>query len=154
MPGPGYAAAVFAAAPIEPDWSWTLLAACRGQATQLWFPERGESSRVPLSICARCPVRRPCLDYAVTHERVGVWGGTSERQRRVIRRRARACLTCDTDGTMRTVGHYDAEVSVRNLHANLAAWLERAHEGELVLIRRAGRPDAVLGPVERSTDDD
>lgn len=38
-------------------------------------------------VCEGCPVQQPCLDYAVEHGEFGVWGGMSERQRRIIRRK-------------------------------------------------------------------
>jgi WhiB family redox-sensing transcriptional regulator len=41
-------------------------------------------------ICADCPVKAPCLEYALAN-RIdhGVWGGTSERERRRILRKRR-----------------------------------------------------------------
>lgn len=67
--------------------AWMAEAACRGVDPGLFYPERGASTRVPKSICADCPVKVTCLDYAIEQgERTGVWGGTSERQRRTIRR--------------------------------------------------------------------
>ena len=73
-----------AAAPSS--WSWRGRAACRGADPDLFFPERGESADPARQICARCPVRQPCLAYAldtgITH---GVWGGLAERERRVLR---------------------------------------------------------------------
>ena len=43
-------------------------------------------------ICAECPVREPCLEYALTvREKHGVWGGRTERERRrLIRQRRRS----------------------------------------------------------------
>ena len=39
-------------------------------------------------VCARCPVRQPCLDYAISHGIThGVWGGLAERDRRALRNR-------------------------------------------------------------------
>jgi prevent-host-death family protein len=42
----------------------------------------------------------------------------------------------------------DDVVSVRRFRAGLADYLRRAHEGEVIVITRAGRLDAQLGPVE------
>jgi hypothetical protein len=54
----------------------------------VFFPGRGESAEPARRICARCPVREPCLDYAlgnaITH---GIWGGLAERDRRALRSR-------------------------------------------------------------------
>ena len=42
------------------------------------------------AICAQCPVRQACLEYALTNrERDGVWGGATERERRRIIRQRR-----------------------------------------------------------------
>lgn len=55
--------------------------------SRLFFPERGESISLAVQCCARCSVRRECLDYALrTNEKFGIWGGTSERERRRMRR--------------------------------------------------------------------
>jgi prevent-host-death family protein len=48
----------------------------------------------------------------------------------------------------------DTSVSVREFRANLARYLERANRGEMIVITRAGRVDAQLGPPEETTDDD
>jgi hypothetical protein len=54
-----------------------------------WFhPERGESTREAKAVCSGCTVRVECLTWALTNfEKHGIWGGTSERERRRIRRR-------------------------------------------------------------------
>lgn len=71
----------------RPDLEWHADAACRGVDPDLFFPERGESTREAKEICGICPVRRVCLEHALTHgERHGIWGGTSERERRSLRR--------------------------------------------------------------------
>ena len=46
---------------------WRELAACRGTDLNLFFPERGESAGPARRVCAACPVREPCLDYAITN---------------------------------------------------------------------------------------
>lgn len=49
----------------------------------LFFPEKGGSTADAKRICQPCPERTACLEYALDHdERFGVWGGTSERERR------------------------------------------------------------------------
>ena len=40
------------------------------------------------AICATCPVWEPCLEEALAERREGVWGGTTEDERRLMRRRA------------------------------------------------------------------
>ena len=54
----------------------------------MFFPGRGESAEPARQICARCPVRQPCLDYAISHGIThGIWGGLAERDRRALRTR-------------------------------------------------------------------
>ena len=68
--------------------SWRDRAACRGADPDLFFPERGESAESARRVCARCPVREPCLDYAVTNRIVhGVWGGLTGWERRALQSR-------------------------------------------------------------------
>jgi len=75
-------------APRDPDaLAFMNQGACNGTDPALFFPGRGESTTDAKAICARCPVRQECLDYALDHtERFGIWGGLSERERRRIRR--------------------------------------------------------------------
>jgi WhiB family redox-sensing transcriptional regulator len=69
----------------QPEWMQD--ANCRGVDPALFYPERGEMTRHAKAVCAQCPVRVECLDHALaTAERFGVWGGTSERERRRLRR--------------------------------------------------------------------
>lgn len=66
---------------------WMLQASCRGVNPDLFYPERGESTKEAKGVCAGCPVRLECLEYAIAHnERFGIWGGKSERERRAIRK--------------------------------------------------------------------
>lgn len=54
----------------------------------LWHPEQGQSDRADLArtICAACPVWTNCLGYALAaNETLGIWGGTTERQRRQLK---------------------------------------------------------------------
>lgn len=66
--------------------SWRQQAACRGLDPELFHPRRGESTAMARATCAACPVRTVCAEHAVSFgERHGIWGGTSERQRRRLR---------------------------------------------------------------------
>jgi WhiB family redox-sensing transcriptional regulator len=71
---------------------WMVDAACAHldltprELDRLFFPARGETADQARAICAGCPVRKSCLDYAVTtRQAFGIWGGTSEMERRAIR---------------------------------------------------------------------
>lgn len=85
------------------DKAWMAHAACArivdadgitltaAERTALFHPERGDMASVAAArvICAGCPVTGPCFEFAVVLgvSAVGVWGGTSERQRRARRAR-------------------------------------------------------------------
>jgi WhiB family redox-sensing transcriptional regulator len=65
---------------------WRELAACRGTDLEVFFPGRGESAEPARQVCAGCPVRQPCLDYAISNRIThGIWGGLTERERRALR---------------------------------------------------------------------
>ena len=67
--------------------AWMSEAVCRGEGTQRFFPRNEGVSEEALSYCRRCPVRRECLDHAMSHPGLrGCWGGTSERERIRLRR--------------------------------------------------------------------
>jgi WhiB family transcriptional regulator, redox-sensing transcriptional regulator len=77
------------------DWDaedWRQFAACRSTAPDLFFPigttgpaiDQIEAAK---RICRTCTVQRPCLDFALaTNQESGVWGGTSEDERRKLRK--------------------------------------------------------------------
>ena len=69
------------------DLSWHDRANCKGANADLFFPERGASTRTAKSICRQCQVRADCLEFALrSGEKFGIWGGRSERERRRVRR--------------------------------------------------------------------
>lgn len=73
---------------------WREWAICRGEDPDLFFPVGNDSSGPTLiqvdsakEVCRRCPVMKQCLDWAVRADPVeGVWGGTTESERRAMRR--------------------------------------------------------------------
>lgn len=67
---------------------WLLHAACRGADSNIFFPPRGANRQMlqAKQICFTCPVRPDCLQYALDNHCIhGVFGGTSERERRRLR---------------------------------------------------------------------
>jgi WhiB family transcriptional regulator, redox-sensing transcriptional regulator len=64
---------------------WTLQAKCRGMEDAL-FPEASDQKKAR-QICVGCPVRRECLAEALDNRiEWGVWGGMTERERRLLLR--------------------------------------------------------------------
>jgi WhiB family redox-sensing transcriptional regulator len=76
---------------IPPLPEWMSEGLCAQTDPDEFYPEKGGSTAVAKSVCFACPVRRDCLDYALTnHEQHGIWGGTSERERRRLHTRKAA----------------------------------------------------------------
>ena len=77
--------------PVASRPPWMVLAACVGHDTNLFFPQPGTHLRSDIreakKICATCPVKMACLNYALNMEQIsprscpGIWGGTHERER-------------------------------------------------------------------------
>jgi WhiB family transcriptional regulator, redox-sensing transcriptional regulator len=71
---------------------WRSLSACRDENPDIFFPApRSLTMFVQLArakaVCGSCPVTEECLRYALTTgQDHGVWGGTSEEERRALRR--------------------------------------------------------------------
>ena len=69
------------------DRAWQSRANCMGVDPELFFPERGASTREAKEVCRGCVVREDCLEFAIANgEKFGIWGGMSERERRRVRR--------------------------------------------------------------------
>ena len=75
------------------DTDWQVKAACRGPQATVFFPpthperkdERAEREEHAKQICATCPVRKPCLEYALQiREPHGIWGGLNEVERKAL----------------------------------------------------------------------
>jgi WhiB family redox-sensing transcriptional regulator len=47
---------------------------------------------VAKKICSQCPLKNPCLEYALRNPEIGVWGGTTESQREDLRKNSRIRL--------------------------------------------------------------
>lgn len=74
---------------LNEERTWLSLAACREADAFIFFPGPDGDTSAALRICSTCPVREECLAYALeARERYGIWGGTTERERRRLLRRA------------------------------------------------------------------
>lgn len=72
------------------DTEWMARGNCRRESPSMFFPSDGVGVEVARRVCATCPVKLECLEYALANGiDHGVWGGASERERRRIARRRR-----------------------------------------------------------------
>jgi WhiB family redox-sensing transcriptional regulator len=67
---------------------WVVQAACRFANPKLFDVVSGADAAAALSFCMVCPVKEECLQDALAQEvnPDGVWGGTTQTERRKIRR--------------------------------------------------------------------
>ena len=77
------------------DWdtgAWRNRSLCRDSNPELFFPIGAtgpalDQIEAAKEICAECPVRAECLEFALaTNQEAGVWGGTTEEERRKLRK--------------------------------------------------------------------
>jgi WhiB family redox-sensing transcriptional regulator len=74
---------------------WWERAKCRGVDPDLFFPRRGDDTTQAVAVCKACPVQVECLEYALDNgERFGIWGGTTGKDRRKMRRPRKLCEAC------------------------------------------------------------
>ena len=75
------------------DEVWQVKASCRGPQAAVFFPpshferkdEKELRERRAKAICATCPVKRSCLEYALQiREPHGIWGGLNELERKQL----------------------------------------------------------------------
>ena len=80
---------------VAPEMGWMSRGACRGTSEFIeWYPERSNGEvQARRAFCRSvCPVIDECLEYALANDEYGVWGGTSERERRRIKKQRRQSL--------------------------------------------------------------
>lgn len=77
---------------MRENQKWSVKAACRGIDAAVFYPISEDDALIAKSICDACSAREACLEFALSNrENNGVWGGSTERERRrVLRQRQRA----------------------------------------------------------------
>lgn len=111
---------------------WRHRAACRDEDPELFFPV-GAAGPVPQrdidrarAVCARCPVREQCLQWATdSGEDFGVWGGHSDSERRKLKETGQV-----TTNRVVRVGHVDDEIRVAALMRGVRMPSSRAEKKE------------------------
>jgi WhiB family redox-sensing transcriptional regulator len=69
---------------------------CATTDPEIFFPEKGSKGQssyivnAARRICNTCPYKNPCLEWAVVHDEMGIWGGTTQKERRVHRRKLKS----------------------------------------------------------------
>ena len=64
--------------------TWAQQAICHGEDPEIFFPSHGDPATEARQVCLDCPVRPECLEYAITADEWGIWGGLDRAQRRAI----------------------------------------------------------------------
>lgn len=69
-----------------PDQAWKVFAVCADMDPEVFYDLATPAAvRQARSVCALCPVRNACLEYALTwREGWGMWGGQTPRERENI----------------------------------------------------------------------
>ena len=69
--------------------TWMAEGACLDHHPELWYSDRGDAANAAKQICASCPVKALCLQWAIeTSEPDGIWGGRTFKERSNLRRAA------------------------------------------------------------------
>lgn len=72
------------------DTAWMDRGLCVETDPDAFFPGQGEPAKDAKQVCRACEVRAECLEYALQNRiEFGIWGGTSEMDRRAMRRERR-----------------------------------------------------------------
>jgi WhiB family redox-sensing transcriptional regulator len=68
---------------------WQSRGSCVGEDPEIFFPVHGAPASKARKICAACPVKDRCLQYAIDADEFGIWAGLDQDERRNSRRRQR-----------------------------------------------------------------
>jgi len=72
------------------EFNWMKRGACCRSGDDVnWFPDVGESANPAKAVCRSCIVQSVCREHAIDRHELGIWGGTTEQERALIRRTRR-----------------------------------------------------------------
>ena len=131
--------------------SWRDQAACNGADTRLFYPEDGGSVRKAMAFCAVCPVVAECRQWALEFPEVwGVWGGTSERDRR----QPRAAGVSRFRGVTwhQKLGKWTARATVNGSRVHVGVFVIEEDAGRAVLKAEGASPELAASLVPQSTE--
>lgn len=76
----------FAVNPVDLQWQDSAL--CVQTDPEMFYPEKGGSTREAKRVCQSCEVRKQCLEHALKNdEHFGIWGGKTPGERKRLKRR-------------------------------------------------------------------
>jgi len=84
----------FATSAVTPrpsdDTGWRTASECRKHPTRWWFGGGHQETMQAKGICAACPVKGPCLEFALSRpDLLGIWAETTPNERASLRRSRR-----------------------------------------------------------------
>lgn len=91
----------------DPEAHWKVRGLCNDYAPDAWFPGKGEmnsANREALKLCLDCPVRQRCFAYAMDRNEQGIWGGSTEPERKALK----------AAGEKRTIRESSGRIGLRN----------------------------------------
>lgn len=65
------------------------VAPCSTADPEVFFPQKGSNGnniKLAKKVCQSCPYVSPCLEWALVYKESGIWGGTTETERKKIRK--------------------------------------------------------------------
>lgn len=128
---------------------WQEQAACKG-CTELFFPDKGDmkSTFEAKKVCATCPVRVECLEFALENgETVGIWGGMGGAALEEERNRRRRAQVSDPDDARHRMTVDEIESALDRVRTEIVR-TDDAFLLERVAIETMSRDELLLlGPV-------
>lgn len=69
------------------EFDWEGSPNCLGADPELFFSSEkySDTRRTALALCKGCSTKRSCLEFALDNHESGIWGGTTEEERRIMR---------------------------------------------------------------------